>query len=109
MVDDPRTQRPRRGFSRRGFLLGAGTSAAAVAAVGTGVVGLGAATAQPLPQTAPEVGRTTVRLTVNGLPQAVEIEHRWTLLEVLRDKLGLTGTKLGCDRAECGACTVILD
>src|SRR5207248_5378452 len=42
-------------------------------------------------------------------PQTVDVEHRWTLQEVLRDKLGLTGTKLGCDRAECGACTVIMD
>jgi xanthine dehydrogenase YagT iron-sulfur-binding subunit len=89
--------------------MGAGTGAAAAAAVTSGVVGLGLAEARPLQQVAPEQGRSTVRLRVNSLPQTVEVEHRYTLLEVLRDKLGLTGTKLGCDRAECGACTVIMD
>lgn len=39
----------------------------------------------------------------------MEVEDRWTLAEVLRDHLGLTGTRLGCDRGECGACTVLLD
>jgi xanthine dehydrogenase YagT iron-sulfur-binding subunit len=95
--------------SRRGFLVGAGTGAAAAAAVSSGVVGLGAAEAKPLPQAAPERGRATVRLRVNGVASTVDVEHRHTLLEVLRDRLGLTGTKLGCDRAECGACTVIMD
>jgi CO/xanthine dehydrogenase Mo-binding subunit/aerobic-type carbon monoxide dehydrogenase small subunit (CoxS/CutS family) len=53
--------------------------------------------------------RTTVRLTVNGTLHRVEVEDRWTLAEVLRDHLRLTGTKIGCDRGECGACTVLLD
>jgi CO/xanthine dehydrogenase Mo-binding subunit/aerobic-type carbon monoxide dehydrogenase small subunit (CoxS/CutS family) len=53
--------------------------------------------------------RTTVRLTVNGALHRVEVEDRWTLAEVLRDHLRLTGTKIGCDRGECGACTVLLD
>jgi aerobic-type carbon monoxide dehydrogenase small subunit (CoxS/CutS family) len=96
-------------MSRRGFLLGAGTGAATAAVVGTGLIGLGATEAKPLPQVAAEEGRATIRLRVNGVSQTVEVEHRWTLLETLRDKLGLTGTKLGCDRAECGACTVIMD
>jgi xanthine dehydrogenase YagT iron-sulfur-binding subunit len=39
----------------------------------------------------------------------VEVEHRSTLAEVLRDDLGLTGTKIGCDRGECGACTVLVN
>src|SRR5579885_3586722 len=90
-------EKARRGVSRRGFLIGAGTGTAAAAA------------AKVLPQVAPEQDRATIRLRVNGVPQTVEVEHRDTLLEVLRDKLGLTGTKLGCDRAECGACTVIMD
>ena len=51
----------------------------------------------------------TIRLRVNGRELEVEVEDRWTLAEVLRDHLNLTGTKIGCDRGECGACTVLLD
>jgi xanthine dehydrogenase YagT iron-sulfur-binding subunit len=47
-----------------------------------------------------------VRLTVNGRASAIEVEPRTTLLDALRDGLGLTGTKKACDRGECGACTV---
>jgi aerobic-type carbon monoxide dehydrogenase small subunit (CoxS/CutS family) len=57
----------------------------------------------------PGVPRTSIRLTVNGAGQQLEVEDRWTLAEMLRDHFGLTGTKLGCDRGECGACTVLLD
>jgi xanthine dehydrogenase YagT iron-sulfur-binding subunit len=57
----------------------------------------------------PSVPRTTIRVTVNGTLHRVEIEDRWTLVELLRDRLGLTGTKIGCDRGECGACTVLLE
>jgi len=53
--------------------------------------------------------RAPIKLTVNGTSHRVEVEDRWTLLEVLRDYLKLTGTKLGCDRGECGACTVLLE
>ncbi|HEY3243261.1 MAG TPA: 2Fe-2S iron-sulfur cluster-binding protein, partial [Phycisphaerae bacterium] len=52
---------------------------------------------------------TPVRLTVNGTLHRLDVEDRWTLAEVLRDHLKLTGTKIGCDRGECGACTVLLD
>nr|WP_245743956.1 (2Fe-2S)-binding protein [Lentzea fradiae] len=50
-----------------------------------------------------------VTLSVNGKRRAVEVEPRVTLLDALRERLGLTGTKKGCDRGECGACTVLVD
>lgn len=48
-------------------------------------------------------------LRVNGRGHRVLVEPRWSLLFVLRDRLGLTGTKPGCERGECGACTVLID
>jgi xanthine dehydrogenase YagT iron-sulfur-binding subunit len=50
--------------------------------------------------------RLHVNVTVNGRARAVTVEPRMTLLDALREELGLTGTKKGCDRGECGACTV---
>ena len=53
--------------------------------------------------------RTAIKFNVNGIEHRVSVEDRWTLAEMLRDHLRLTGTKIGCDRGECGACTVLLD
>lgn len=52
---------------------------------------------------------TTISLEVNGEPRRVPVASNETLLEVLREDLGLTGTNHGCDLGECGACTVLLD
>ena len=50
-----------------------------------------------------------IALTVNGAPHEVFVEARRTLADVLRDELGLTGTKLGCEHGVCGACTILVD
>ena len=53
--------------------------------------------------------KVTVRLTVNGRAVALDVEPRRLLVDVIRDDLGLTGTKIGCDTSQCGTCTVHLD
>ncbi|NIQ37196.1 MAG: 2Fe-2S iron-sulfur cluster binding domain-containing protein [Proteobacteria bacterium] len=53
--------------------------------------------------------KTIVEIIVNGEMHTVEVQNNWTLLKVLRDELGLTGTKCGCDEGHCGACTVLID
>ena len=50
-----------------------------------------------------------IQLTVNAQPEVVDVPSNMTLMEMLREKLALTGTKCGCAAGECGACTVILD
>src|SRR6185436_18493133 len=52
---------------------------------------------------------TEIDLNVNGTTHHLDIEHRDSLLDVLREQLGLTGAKRACDRGECGACTVLVD
>lgn len=91
--------------SRREFLENAGTTAVVASAVP--VLGISAAQAQSDSEST--ASKTTIQLTVNGSRHSVDVEDRWTLVEVLRDQLDLTGTKIGCDRSECGACTVIMN
>ncbi|MGW6916218.1 (2Fe-2S)-binding protein [Kitasatospora sp. NPDC054939] len=52
---------------------------------------------------------SSITLTVNGSPHSLTVDHRSTLLDVLREDLGLTGAKKGCDHGQCGACTVLVD
>jgi xanthine dehydrogenase YagT iron-sulfur-binding subunit len=56
-----------------------------------------------------EPATLSVSLTVNGRPRTIAVEPRTTLLDALRETLALSGTKKGCDRGECGACTVHVD
>jgi xanthine dehydrogenase YagT iron-sulfur-binding subunit len=57
----------------------------------------------------PRIELVSVKLTVNGQARTITVEPRMTLLDALREKLALTGTKKACDRGECGACTVHVD
>jgi xanthine dehydrogenase YagT iron-sulfur-binding subunit len=92
--------------TRRRFL--GGSAATAGGAVAAGRLASAAAPAsQAGPVRTPDM--VDVVLEVNGRRQAVTIEPRTTLLDALRENLRLTGTKKGCDRGSCGACTVHLD
>ena len=98
-------QRSPTAMSRRTGLEGAGSTVVATAAVQA----LGSAPAHAAASALIAPARTAISLTVNGVRHRVAVEDRWTLVELLRDHLDLTGTKLGCDRSECGACTVLLN
>jgi xanthine dehydrogenase YagT iron-sulfur-binding subunit len=94
------------GVTRRAFL----------ASVGAGAVGV-AATEELFavdskaagPKVMPAGRASEISLRVNGETRVVLAEPRWTLLYVLREVIGLTGAKPGCERGECGACTVLID
>ncbi|HSR10312.1 MAG TPA: (2Fe-2S)-binding protein [Thermodesulfobacteriota bacterium] len=96
-------EKKRIGITRRGFLKLAGTGAAVTSVAGSSI----AEAAKTGTDDAGEAVR--VNLIVNGRRRRVLVEPRWSLLYVLREKLGLTGTKIGCERGECGACTVLID
>ena len=53
--------------------------------------------------------KQTIRITVNGQPRELAVEPHWTLLETVREQLGLTGSKEGCGTGDCGACSMIVD
>jgi aerobic-type carbon monoxide dehydrogenase small subunit (CoxS/CutS family) len=91
-------------LSRREFIGGTGAAIVAVNATTAKAQDHGAED-----RAIQEVPRTQITLTVNGRRETVEVEDRWTLVELLRDHLGLTGTRIGCNRGECGACTVLID
>jgi len=103
MADAPKIE-----VSRRGFLKGAGITAATTVIESANAFARDAKNAlhgvQPLgPDAVP------IKLHVNGREHRVTVEPRYTLAQTLRDDLGLTGTKVVCDRGSCSACTVWID
>jgi xanthine dehydrogenase YagT iron-sulfur-binding subunit len=105
-----RESHPRGGQSRRDFLRGSGLAAASAVITAQATAALDEANAAVL-EAEPKVitGETKVTLKVNGETKEATVEPRCTLLDTLRNRLDVTGPKRVCDRASCGACTVILD
>ncbi|HKE19580.1 MAG TPA: (2Fe-2S)-binding protein [Kofleriaceae bacterium] len=101
-----RRSRPRFTLTRRGFLAGTGVTVAAVTldCKHGETPGIAHGPAEVLGP-----GRVPIALRVNGVEKRVAVEPRATLAEALRLELDLTGTKIGCDRGSCSACTVWLD
>ena len=95
------------GVSRRSFLKSFGTSAAVAATAQVEAVAKELEKANTETPAGP--GAVPITLQVNGKPLKVSVEPRVTLLDVLRNHSSLTGAKEVCDRATCGACTVLLD
>jgi len=94
------------GVSRRNFIKGVIASGAAVSSAGYLWRSSALSGQQP---SAPGSVERLITLNVNGQDRRVDVLKQETLATTLRYKLGLTGTKIGCDRAECGACTVLVD
>jgi xanthine dehydrogenase YagT iron-sulfur-binding subunit len=90
-------------LSRRQFIL---ASAAATLAVGLATDAFDAA---PTPVTHAGPGDVSITLQVNGIKHQVTIDPRVTLLDALRERLQLTGTRKGCDQGQCGACTILVN
>lgn len=95
-------------FTRRDFLKGFGSGTLG-AAIAPKLLAQKAESIQTKDGKVPIYAKKQIKITVNSKDYALVVEPQETLLDVLRDKLNLTGTKKTCDRGECGGCTVLLD
>jgi len=90
-------------LNRRTFVVGASATVGGAVIAGSVLAGCDA-------ESPPAQGQTTVvKMRVNGADKELEVDNRTSLLDMLRERAGLTGTKKGCDQGACGACTVLLD
>jgi aerobic-type carbon monoxide dehydrogenase small subunit (CoxS/CutS family) len=96
------SENPSKTITRRRFILGVIAGGAVVSAASYRFLA-------PHGRVSSGAGERLITINVNGKPRRVDVMKQETLAFTLRYKLGLTGTKLGCDRAECGACTVTID
>jgi xanthine dehydrogenase YagT iron-sulfur-binding subunit len=97
------------GITRREFLKGTGAAMTGIAVPETGLGAAGSVAEAATNDTATASKPVAISLNVNGVQRRVAIEPQATLAEVLRGPLDLTGTKIGCDRGACSACTVWVD
>ncbi len=107
MAKPPSSDSP--GVTRRGFIRGAGLSAAGATLLQASVATIDAASEGARDGRVVGPGAVPIVLDVNGAERAISVEPRTTLAEALREELGMTGTKVPCDRGACSACTVWLD
>ena len=105
--DDKRCKHRQPGMTRRGFITSLGAGAVGVAASGS-LLSEGAK-ASELEEVKAANTLSKLTLHVNGRAYHLLVEPRWSLLFALRERLGFNGTKIGCERGECGACTILLD
>ena len=96
------------GFTRRGFLKGAGVAAASTVIDSANALALEVKNSSHAPH-AMGPAAFPIELQINGHEHSVTVEPRYTLAATLRDNVGLTGTKVVCDRGSCSACTIWID
>jgi xanthine dehydrogenase YagT iron-sulfur-binding subunit len=104
MQDDDKMNEKGSGLSRRNFLKVSGISLSVPLVMGHRVIKVSGAEVKVFGP-----GKVPIQLTINGKNLSAQVEPRVTLLDALRNELDLTGAKRVCDRATCGACTVIVD